>query len=128
MSIENLDVNDYADSFEDDDELITTDSDDGVVTSLTDTSTTEEEVVVKEVVTTEKVVKEPKVHVKTKADYAREIFARLHGQEGIARKDVILALQDDANFGDLGKLTKAGAGTYYQNFTKKLVVTEVLPV
>lgn len=130
MSIENLDVNDYDDSFEDDDELITTDSDDGVVTSLTDTSTTEEEEeeVEKEVVTTEKVVKEPKVHVKTKADYAREIFARLHGQEGIARKDVIIALQDSANFGDLDPLTKAGAGTYYQNFTKKLVVTEVLPV
>lgn len=136
MSIEDLDVNEYADSFVDD-YVITTDSDDGVITNLTDTSPTEEvtEVVEKEVVKPEKVAKpekEVKEHVKTKADYAREVFDRMHGQEGIARKDVITALQDAANFGELDPLTKAGAGTYYQNFTKKLAEekakTEIAPV
>lgn len=137
MSIEDLDVNEYADSFVDD-YVITTDSDDGVITNLTDTSPTEEVTEVTEAPVVEKPTKlakpekEVKEHVKTKADYAREVFDRMHGQEGIARKDVITALQDGTNFGDLEPLTKAGAGTYYQNFTKKLAEekakTEIAPV
>ena len=50
----------------------------------------------------------------TKADKAREIFARMYGKPNVARKDVINAFIAEAG------LTKAGAGTYYQNFTKKL--------
>lgn len=50
----------------------------------------------------------------TKADKAREIFARMYGKPNVARKDVINVFIAEAG------LTKAGAGTYYQNFTKKL--------
>lgn len=50
----------------------------------------------------------------TKADLAREIFAKMYGKPNVARKDVINAFIAEAG------LTKAGAGTYYQNFTKKL--------
>jgi hypothetical protein len=121
MSTENVDVNDVVDSFEDVavSELITTDSDDDVVVEL---EIPVVEPVVEAPTKKEKPVKEPKIHVKSKADFAGEIFARMFGQEGIARKDIIKAFQDPANFGVLEPLTKAGSGTYYQQLTKKTSV------
>jgi hypothetical protein len=126
MSIETLDLNEVVDSFEDTavSELITTDSDDGVVVELGSPVVVLDTPVVDVPVKEKKVKPEPveKVHVKTKADYAREIFAAKFGQEGIARKDIIKAFQDPANFGGLEPLTPAGAGTYYQQLTKKPAV------
>lgn len=49
----------------------------------------------------------------TKADVAREVFKRMYGTEGVARKNIIAALIAEA------KLTKAGAATYYQNMVAK---------
>jgi hypothetical protein len=122
MSTENVDVNDVVDSFEDVavSDLVTTDSDDGVVVEL-EAPVVDSVPEPKAPAKKEKPVKEPKVHVATKADYAASIFAKMFGQEGIARKDIILAFQDPANFGDLEPLTKAGAGTYFQKLTKKSV-------
>jgi hypothetical protein len=45
---------------------------------------------------------------KSKADLARGIFAEMHGQPNVARKDIIARFIAEAG------LTKAGAGTYYQ--------------
>ena len=126
MSTENFDVNEVVDSFEDTSvsDLITTDSDDGVVVDLGSPVVVLETPVVEPIVEKVKTVKpekEPKVHVKTKADFAREIFAEMFGQEGIARKDIIQAFQNPANFGELEPLTLAGAGTYYQKMAPKVV-------
>lgn len=51
-------------------------------------------------------------HKVTKADLARAIYAEETGK-GTTRKDVIARMIVEAG------LTKAGAGTYYQNFRNK---------
>lgn len=56
-----------------------------------------------------KAPKEPKVHVETKADKARAIFARMSAVEGTARKDVVKAFETEIG------LSAAASATYYQN-------------
>ncbi len=50
----------------------------------------------------------------TKMDKAREMFLDLFGKDGIQRKDIIEAFQNDPV-----KLTKAGAGTYYAKLKRE---------
>jgi hypothetical protein len=56
---------------------------------------------------------ETKVVPLTKADKARTIFTEMHGQEGVARKDVIARIMLDCD------LSKPAAATYYQNAKAK---------
>ena len=60
------------------------------------------------------------VTVPTKADKARVVFAEAYPDgktTTMARKDIIAKLQSDAG------LTKAGAGTYLQNYKNKAGIT-----
>ena len=145
----NFDLGLQIDEFEgnEDSVLFGTDDDDGVVSGVIVgetaglTSETPEIVVI--VTDGEKPAKEPKVKAdkpakepkvpkvkeKSKMDWAREIFNRMYGQEGVERKHIIQAFQLDGNFGELEPLTMAGAGTYYQKLAPKVgsAVPVVLP-